>query len=72
VRLRAVRRLSIATIGAATALAAIVLVGCGASNVVDPVARAATVSNQAPGMRVADLSGGLGTSTNSGGSPAGG
>src|SRR5579884_2308547 len=34
-----------------TGLAAVLLSGCGASSTIDPVARAATVSNAAPGYR---------------------
>lgn len=47
------RAYGVGVIVAACAAAAIALTGCGASNVVDPVARAATVSNQTQGMQMA-------------------
>lgn len=52
------RALGVATAAAVMGLAAGILGGCGTStvtNVVDPVAKAATVSNQAPGMRLSFL-----------------
>ncbi len=45
------RALAAAVVAAACAAAAVVLGGCGAASVIDPVARAATVSNQARGYR---------------------
>jgi hypothetical protein len=46
------RGLSVGAIAAACAAGAIAVSGCGASNAIDPVAKAATVSNQSPGMRM--------------------
>lgn len=46
------RGLSLAALVAVCALGAGALSGCGAANVVDPVARAATVSNQASGLKM--------------------
>jgi hypothetical protein len=46
------RGLGVATVLAACALGAVALSGCGAANVVDPVAQAATVSNQVPGLKM--------------------
>jgi hypothetical protein len=46
------RGLSFGAIAAAFVAGAIALSGCGAGNVIDPVARAATVSNQSPGMKL--------------------
>jgi hypothetical protein len=50
--LRRWRGLGLAAVLALCGLTAVVLGGCGAANVVDPVAQAATVSNQAPGMKM--------------------
>jgi hypothetical protein len=46
------RGLTVGVIAAVCVAAAVALSGCGASNVIDPVAKAATVSNQSPGMRM--------------------
>jgi hypothetical protein len=46
------RGLGLAGLVALCGLTAVVLGGCGAANVVDPVAQAATVSNHAPGMKM--------------------
>lgn len=46
------RGLGVAMVVAACGLGAVALGGCGAANVVDPVAKAATVSNQAAGMKM--------------------
>lgn len=47
------RALGVAAVVAACGLGGVVLGGCGAANVIDPVARAATVSNQSQGMKMA-------------------
>ena len=46
------RGLGLAALVALCGLTAVVLGGCGAANVVDPVAQAATVSNTTPGMKM--------------------
>ena len=46
------RGLSVGAIAAVCAAGAIAMSGCGASNTIDPVAQAATMSNQSPGMRM--------------------
>lgn len=46
------RWLGVVTAALACASGAVVLGGCGASNVIDPVAQAATVSNQASGLKM--------------------
>jgi hypothetical protein len=55
VRLR--RALTVGALAAACIAGAVAVGGCGATNaaerVIDPVAKAATISNQAPGMRMA-------------------
>ena len=46
------RWLGLVAVVLSCAFGAVVLGGCGASNVIDPVAQAATVSNQAQGMKM--------------------
>ena len=50
--LRRWRGLGLAALVAICGLGAVVLGGCGTANVIDPVAQAATVSNQASGMKM--------------------
>lgn len=45
--------MTVAAVATACGLPAVLLGGCGAANVIDPVAKAATVSNASPGMRMA-------------------
>lgn len=52
---RRLRALGVAAVLAMCGLGGVVLGGCGAANVIDPVARAATVSNQSQGLKMALL-----------------